>query len=131
MTIFIREWLRHVNNNTLLSLQIGRYRECLQINDHRTWQDSFKGFELDTPKILEAGFGKIRGLKPQIVETMAVPSCIDDEVGPVTASNVRTRGANPPMANGVCPFSESDDPRYASDSTISSMTTEEGGVGAI
>ena len=92
---------------------------------------ALKAFELDTPKIPEAGFGKIRGLKPQIVETMAVPSCIDDEAGPATANNARTRGANPPMANGVCPFSESDDPGYASDSTISSMTTEEGGVGAI
>ena len=110
---------------------MGAIKNVFELMTTRLGRMASRAFEPDNPKIPKASFSRIRGLKPQIVETMAVPSCIDDEVGPVTASNVRTRGANPPMANGVCPFSESDDPRYASDSTISSMTTEEGGVGAI
>ena len=32
------------------------------------------------------------------------------------------------MADGVCPFLESDDPESMGVSTISSMTTEEGGA---
>ena len=43
MDIFIREQLWHAYDNTLLSLQIGRYRERFWINDHQTWQNGFKG----------------------------------------------------------------------------------------
>ena len=35
---------------------------------------ALKAFELDTLEIPETGFGKIRGSKPQIVGTTAVPS---------------------------------------------------------
>ena len=87
-----------------------------------------KAFELDTPEIPKAGFNKIRGLNPQIAGIVAVPSCIFDEAGPMTASNARTRGANPPLASGTCPFLESNDPESANVSTISSMTTEKEGV---
>ena len=71
------------------------------------------------------GFGKIKGSKPRIEGTMAAPTYIDDEVDPVTTCNARTRGANPSMAGGTCPFPKSDDPRSADVSTISSMTAEE------
>ena len=33
-----------------------------------------RAFELDTLEVPKAGFGKIRGLKPQIARTMVVPS---------------------------------------------------------
>ena len=74
------------------------------------------------------GFSKIRGLKPRITRTMTAPTYIDDEAGPVIACNARTRGANPSMVGGTCPFLKSDDPRFAGVSTISSMTTEEEGA---
>ena len=74
MAIFIREQLWHANDNTLLSLQFRCYREHLQINDHRTWQNGFKAFEPDTPEFSKVGFGRIRGSKPRIVGTIAVPS---------------------------------------------------------
>ena len=35
---------------------------------------------------------------------------------------------NPSMEDRTSPFPESDDPKFARDSTISSMTTEEGGT---
>ena len=74
MVILIREWLRHANDNTLLSLQIGHYGEHLQINDHRTWQNGFKGLGIEYPEISEVGLDKIRGSKPQIAGTIVVPS---------------------------------------------------------
>ena len=46
----------------------------------------------------------------------------------MTAGNARTRGVNPPMVGGACPFPKSDDLGSAGDSMISSMTTEKGGV---
>ena len=61
---------------------------------------------------------------------MGAPSCIDGEVGPVIAVNVRTRGANHPMAGRTCLFPESDDLRSAGVSMISSMITEEEGAKA-
>ena len=85
---------------------------------------------MDTLEIPKAGFGKIRGLDPRIVGTMGAPSCIDGEVGLVIAVNVRTRGANPPMAGGTCLFPESDDLGSTGVSTISSMITEEEGAKA-
>ena len=85
-------------------------------------------FKPDTPEIPEAGFGKIRCSKPQIMGTIVVPSWTDGEAGPVTAGNGRTRGSNPLMAGGVCPFPEFDDPEFVSDAIISSMTTEEDGA---
>jgi len=33
-----------------------------------------RAFELHTPEILEAGFGRIRGSKPRMAGTMAIPS---------------------------------------------------------
>ena len=69
-----------------------------------------RAFELDTPEIPEASFGKIREPKPQMAGTMAVPSWTDDEAGPTTAGNARTRGVNPSMAGEACPFPESNDP---------------------
>ena len=62
---------------------------------------------------------------------MAVPSCTDDIAGLATAGNVRIRGVNPLMASGTCLFPKSDDLGLTGVSTISSMTTEEGGVGVI
>ena len=88
-----------------------------------------RAFELNTSEIPKAGLGKIRGSKPQIARTMAVPSCIDDGAGPTTMGNARTRVANPPMAGEVCLFPEFDDPESVGDSTISLMTTKEGGAG--
>ena len=35
---------------------------------------------------------------------------------------------NPSVAGGACPFLEFDDPEFADDSMISSMTTDEGGT---
>ena len=128
MVIFIRERLRHANDNTLLSFQIRHYGEHLWINDHQTWQNGFKGFQARHPEIPKAGFGRIRGSKPQMTGTMAIPSWTDDEAGPTTVGNVRTRGVNPSMASGACPFSEFDDFESAGDSMISLMTTEEGGI---
>ena len=87
-----------------------------------------RAFKPDTPEIPEAGFGKIRGTKLQIAGTMAAPSSTDNEAGPVIIGNARTRGTNPPMAGGTCPFPESDDPRSVGVSTISSMTTKEEGA---
>ena len=46
----------------------------------------------------------------------------------MTVGNVRTRGVNPLMVGGACLFPESDDLGSASDSMISSMTTEKGGA---
>ena len=43
MAIFIRERLRHVNDNALMSLQIGCYGEHFQINDHWTWVEWIQG----------------------------------------------------------------------------------------
>ena len=48
----------------------------------------------------------------------------------MTAGKAETRGVNPSMAGRVCLFSKSDDLESMGDSTISSMTTEEGGVRA-
>ena len=87
-----------------------------------------KALEPGTPKIPEAGFGRIRGLKPRIARTMAVPFWTDDEAGPVIAGNARTRGVNPPMAGRACPFPESDGLRSIGDYMIFSMTTKEGGA---
>ena len=87
-----------------------------------------RAFKLDTLEILEAGFGRIRGSKPQIAGTMVVPFCTNDETGLAIAGNARTRGVNPLMACGACPFSKSDGPESTGDSMISSMTTEEGGT---
>ena len=83
-----------------------------------------RAFEQATLGIPEVGFGKIRGSKPRIAGTMAVPSWTYDEAGPMIISNARTKGMNPLMADGICPFSESDDPGSIGASTISSMTTE-------
>ena len=49
----------------------------------------------------------------------------------MTVGKAGTRGVNPFMVGGVCLFSESDDPKSMGDSTISSMTIEEEGFGAI
>ena len=87
--------------------------------------------EPDTLEILEVGFGKIRGSKSWIARTMAIPYCTDNEAGLATASNARIRRVNPLIAGGVFLFSKSDDLGSASDSTISSMITEEGGAGVI
>ena len=74
MAILIRKRLRHANDNTLLSLQIGHYRERLRINDHQTGKMASRAFKSDTPDSFEAGFGKKRGLNPRIAKTMVVPS---------------------------------------------------------
>ena len=87
-----------------------------------------RAFESDTPEIPEAGFIKIRGLNPWIVGKMAIPSCINDVASSTTTSNARTRGVNPSMAGGACPFPKFDDLWSIGDSTISSMTTEEKGA---
>jgi len=89
-----------------------------------------RAFEQDTPEILEADFGKIRGSKPWIARTTEVPSWTDGEAGPVTVDNARTRGTNPPRAGRACPFPEFIDPESTSDSMISSMTMEEDGARA-
>ena len=49
----------------------------------------------------------------------------------MTTDKARTKGVNPLMSSKTCPFLEFDDPESASISTISSMTTEEDGAGAI
>ena len=64
---------------------------------------ALSAFELDTPETPKVGFGRIRGSKPQMARTMAVPSCADDEAGFAIAGNVRTRGVNPLMTGR--PFS--------------------------
>ena len=87
-----------------------------------------RAFEPDNPKIPKASFRRIRGLKPQIVGMMVVPSCTDDKVGSTTVGNARTRGMNPLMAGGACPFPRFDYLESAGDSTISLMTTEERGA---
>ena len=89
-----------------------------------------RAFKPNTLEIFEAGFGKIRGSNPRIARTMAIPSRTHDEVGPVTAGNVKTRGPNPRMSSGTCPFPESDEPRSIGVSPFSSMTTEEEGIKA-
>ena len=43
------------------------------------------------------------------------------------ASNARTR-VNPSMVGEVCLFFESNDPKFAGYSTVSLMTTKEGGA---
>ena len=58
---------------------------------------------------------------------MAVPSWTVDDASPATTGNARTRGGNPSMAGGACPFLESDNFEFAGDSMISSMTSKEGG----
>ena len=70
-----------------------------------------KAFEPDNPKIPKASLGRIRGLKPQIVGTMVVPSCTDDEASPITTSKARNKGGNPSMVGRVCHFSKFDDPK--------------------
>ena len=117
------------NDNTLLSLQIGHYEEHLQINDHQTWQNGFKGLGIRYPEISEVGLDKIRGSKPRIAGTIMVPSWTNDEVGLVITSNAWTRGVNPSMACGACPFLKSDDSGSVGDSMISSITTKKGGQG--
>ena len=87
-----------------------------------------KAFKLDTLEIPKVGFGRIRGLKPQIVGTMVVPYWTDDEAGPAIAGNSRTRGMNRSMAGRAFHFLKSDDLESAGDSTIFSMTTKEGGA---
>ena len=89
---------------------------------------ALRAFEPNTLEIPKVGFGRIRGSKPQIAGRIAVPSCIDDEVGSTTASNARTKGVNPPMASGACPFSKFDNLKSAGYSMISSITSEEGGA---
>ena len=89
-----------------------------------------RDFEPDTPKIPEASFGKIRGSKPQIVRTVVVPSCTDDEAGPMTVGNARTREANPLMVGRVCPSPKSYDLESVGVSMISSMTTKKEGARA-
>jgi len=87
-----------------------------------------RAFKPDTPEIPKAGFGRIRGSKPRVAGAMTAPSRMDDEVGPMTVGNARTKGANPPMAGGTCPFPKSDDPRSTGISMITSMTTKEEGA---
>ena len=87
-----------------------------------------RAFESNTPEILEAGFGKIRGSNPRIAGIMAVSSWIDNKANLATIGNARTRRVNPLMAGGAYLFLESDDLRFANDSTISLRTTKEGGV---
>ena len=87
-----------------------------------------RAFEPDTPKIPKSGFSRIKGSKPRIVGTIAVPSWTDDEAGPTTTGIARTREVNPSMAGEACPFPESDDPEFTIDSMISSMTIEEEGT---
>ena len=69
MTIIIRERLRHMNDNTLLSLQIGRYKERLGLMTIGFGNMASRAFEIP-----EAGFGKIKGSKPRIIRTIAIPS---------------------------------------------------------
>ena len=92
---------------------------------------ALKVFELGTPKILEVCFGKLRGSKPYIAGTMAVPTWTDDDAGPTTIGNARTRGVNPLMAGGACPFPESDNFESTGDSMIFLITTKEGGAKVI
>ena len=40
----------------------------------RLGKAALRAFKLDTPEIPEAGFSRIRGSKPQITGTIAVPS---------------------------------------------------------
>ena len=87
-----------------------------------------RAFKSSTPKFSEAGFGKIRELKPQIAGTIAIPSWNDDEASPATAGKARTRGVNPSMVGRIFPFPKSDNSRSVDDSMISSMTTKEGGA---
>ena len=87
-----------------------------------------RAFEPDTPKISKVGFSRIRGSKPQIVGTIAIPSCTDDEVDPTIVDNARTKGVNPSTVGRVCLFPESDDSKSTGDFMISSMTTKEGGT---
>ena len=94
-----------MNDNTFLSLQIGRYKERLGLMTTGFGNMASRAFEIP-----EAGFGKIKGSKPRIVGTMAAPSYTDNEAGSVTAGNGRTRRVNPLMASGACPFLESNDP---------------------
>jgi len=68
-----------------------------------------RAFKPNTPEIPKVGFGRIRGSNPRIVGTLEVPSCTNDEAGSMTTGNARTRGVNPSMAGGACPFLESDD----------------------
>ena len=89
---------------------------------------ALRPFEPDTLEIPEASFSRIKGSKLQMVGTMVVPSWTDDEAGPTTAINARTRGVNPLMVGGACLFPESDDLKSVGDSMISLMTTEEGGT---
>ena len=89
---------------------------------------SSRAFKSDTPEIPKVGFGKIRGSKPRIAGTMAIPSWTDEEAGPAATGNARTKGTSALMASGVCPFPESDDLEFAGDSMISSITIEEGGT---
>lgn len=103
-------------------------QNILRLMTTRLVRMASKAFESNIPEIPEVGFGRMRGSKPRIVGTMAVPSCTDDGVGPAIAGNARTRGENPSMAGGACSFSESDGPESADDSMISLMTTKDGGT---
>ena len=74
MVILIKERLRHANDNTILSLQLGAMENIFGLMTTGLSKIASRAFEPDTLEIPKAGFGRIRGSKPQMAGAMAVPS---------------------------------------------------------
>ena len=88
-----------------------------------------RDFKPGTLEIPEISLGKTRGSKPWITGTIKVPFWMDAGNDSTIASNTKTKGGKPSMADMACPFFGADAPESTVDSMISSMMTEVGGVG--
>ena len=90
-----------------------------------------KAFGPGIPEILEIDLGKTKGSKPRMAGTIGVPFWINPRDGSTIVGKAKTKGVKPSMVGMACPFFGAGALESTSDSMISLITTEVGGVGIL